>query len=167
MSRGLRERFALLAFGAVATAFGLLFAIGSWATLWLDTGIEDHGPRATATVTGKKITHNEGTEYVLRYSFLRPDGRRVDGRHRVKRWFWNSLRPGDTLTVAFDADHPTRNFPPGYGNSSIGLAFLACAVGSVFVVIGVSVIRSAILDEDADAASNLPQPMRKSSSARR
>jgi Protein of unknown function (DUF3592) len=124
---------------------GLVFAIGSWGAYLNDTRIARSGARATGTITGKTVSRgDDDTDYEIRYEFALPDGRRQAGRHAIARDDWDTRRVGAPLAVSYDAGTPARNFPVGYGVTSLGVTIALSLLGALFAGFGGALLFAAI-----------------------
>jgi hypothetical protein len=141
-----RDRWIALGMGCLFVLVGAVFAIGTWATLWGDRAIDAHGPRAVAVVTGTRVVHDDGTSHEVRYAFTTPDGRRIVARRNVSEALFARLHTGDTLTVAYRAETPSRSFPPGEGDTHPGSTIFMSVVGALLALFGAIVLVSSVRD---------------------
>lgn len=126
---------------ALFVVVGLVFAIGSWGGYLTDTHIARDGGRATGTITGKSVSHgDDDTDYLLQYRFVLPDGRTQTGQHRIAKVDWETRAVGAPLAVSYDRERPARNFPVGYGVTSLGLTIFLSVFGAVFAAFGAAIL---------------------------
>lgn len=123
-------------------ALGLLMALGAWGAYRHDTGIAASGVVAEGTVVAKRYTPDNPNEYYwIEYRFPLPDGRSLERSWSVGRERWDALKPGDRIPIRYQADNPSRNFPDGSGNTSLGLVIFVSCFGAVIAAAGMLLMR--------------------------
>jgi hypothetical protein len=128
--------------GVVLIALGLLMALGAWGAYRHDTGIVASGVVAEGTVVAKRYRPDNPNEYYwIDYRFPLPDGRTLERSWSVGRKRWDVLKPGDRIPIRYQADDPSRNFPDGSGNTSLGLVIFASCFGATFAAAGLLFLR--------------------------
>ncbi len=126
---------------ALFVVVGLVFAIGSWGAYLTDTQIAREGGRATGTITDKSVSRgDDDTDYLLRYRFTLPDGRWQTGQHGIAKADWATRKIGAPLDVSYDRLRPSRNFPAGYGVTSLGMTIFLSVFGAVFAAFGAAIL---------------------------
>lgn len=113
----------------------LLGIVGSWGAYFADSSIQTNGARAGGDVLEKTyIRSTEGdSSFLLTYRFTLPSGQSVVSLHGVTKAYWTTLSVGSVLTILYSPTDPQRNFPEGFGVTSL-LAPVAITV--VFGAVG-------------------------------
>jgi uncharacterized membrane protein len=130
------DRLAMM-LAALFVVVGLVFAIGSWGSYLTDTHIARDGGRATGTITDKSVSRgDDDTDYLLQYRFALPDGGLQTGQHGIAKADWATRQIGAPLAISYDRNRPSRNFPAGYGVTSLGMTIFMSVLGAVFAAFG-------------------------------
>lgn len=100
---------------------GAVFVYGSFGAAARDSRIAHERVQATAWVTAKEYSPGmrirDPGHYIVRYSFILPDGTSVDGLS-IHPDVWDRTEIGSHLKVYYDARQPQNNFPEGAGFST-------------------------------------------------
>jgi Protein of unknown function (DUF3592) len=96
---------------------GLFGVVSSGVVFWRSYRIEQHGGRAEAQVLRKwKLRADDGdSDYLARYSFALPDGRRITTERGLNKSTWLLLPESTTFQVRYSVNDPEQNFPAGDG----------------------------------------------------
>lgn len=136
----LPDRLAMV-MAALFVLVGGVFAIGSWGAYLTDRAIAHDGARATGTITGKSVSHgDDDTDHLIAYSFALPDGRQQTGQHAIAEDDWATRQVGQPLALSYDQRKPTRNFPVGYGVTSLGLTAFLSVLGAALAGFGALIL---------------------------
>ena len=74
------------------------------------------------------------------YRFVLADGRTQTGQHGIAKADWATRTIGTPLAISYDRERPSRNFPDGYGVTSLGMTIFVSAFGAVFAAFGAAIL---------------------------
>jgi hypothetical protein len=129
--------------GMVFIVLGLLSLIGAWSTYRNDVQISETGVRVEGEIIRKDYQPDNPNEYYwVQYRFELPDGQSITHGWPLAKREWDALQVGGRIPLRYQADNPTRNFPEGRGNTSIGVTMFASIFGLAFALAGAFLLRS-------------------------
>ncbi len=143
-----------LSIGLIFFFVGLLFAITPWGAYMTDRRIVASDNHLSATVTGKHYSMDaEGSsEFIVDYEFTLPGGEQRRASYALSKDHWLKVQKGDSLDILYSAANPSRNFPRGYGVTSLALVIFLSVFGSLFTIFGALLIRGALARREGNAS---------------
>ncbi len=134
------DRLAMV-MAALFVLVGGVFAVGSWGAYLTDSAIARDGVRATGKITGKLVSRDDDDiDHLISYTFSLPDGRQQTGRHAIAEDDWAAREVGQPIAVSYGQNNPTRNFPVGYGVTSLGLTAFLSVAGAALAAFGALIL---------------------------
>ena len=131
-----------LIMGVFFLLVGLIFLIGSWGAYFTDSKIQDSGLSANAQIIKKVFLFDADgdSDYILDYWFTTNSGAKIYASHHVSKSLWNTVKENQLIEVKYSASNPKRNFPNGYGVTSLGMSIFTSVFGGLFAAFGGALI---------------------------
>jgi hypothetical protein len=140
------EKKILLCIGGIFVLLGAFFII-LWLGLYLHhTKILREGNRAMAEITGKRTRREETgmrdnrrqyTSHKIKYTFKTENGEVISGICTILTEYYERLKIGDSIEIAYDREKPKNNLPvEGRTGSSKAMSIGFISISSIVIFMG-------------------------------